>query len=117
MFTTDNRTGYEETAMKDRGNRRNCEKKHKDKLYRLSLHSVSAERIVIDEDGKRRIVPTYGEGNSEKPDYVREVHRLSRSKKIKKLYSKRFRNGSKKMEGFKGSEYKKMSGDFVYDYE
>ena len=48
--------------------------------------------------------------------YFRRLYRGGSSSALKKLYAKRLRNGKNKMELFIGCDYKRVSGDFWWDF-
>ena len=101
--------------MRYREYRRKCEQKRKQKLTRLEKHNHrAAERVLVDEHGRH--IGVWKEEDKEYT-YIRRKRRKRLSKGLKKMYARKLRNGRRKMEDFKGGEYKRKSGDFAYDYE
>ncbi len=97
--------------MQNRARRRKDAQKEKKKLEKLTRHSTSAERVKIDENGRRIVV-----GDHEAADYVRPKDRKRAGKVLKQISKRKLRNGRRKMEEFRGSDYKKMTVDIEWQY-
>ena len=99
--------------MKYRAYRRERKKVRDQQLIRLAdfmTYPSAGLKIKVLENGKRT---TFFEGDH---DYVKRCYRGRRSKILKKIYTRHLRNGKNKLVLFQGSDYKRASGDFWWDF-
>ncbi len=100
--------------MKYRAYRREKKKVKDKKLERLAEFSgypSAGVKMKVLENGKRT---SWFDDNDY--DYIKRFYRGHKSKILKKLYAKKLRNGKNKFELYTGSQYKKVSGDFWWDF-
>ena len=98
--------------MRYRERRRQDAQKKKRRMDKLARRSNKFERVVINPDGTRSVMRHSDDGTA---DYARKNCDFRGGKKLKTSYKRKLRNGRRKMEGYSGSRYKKMSGDYLYD--
>lgn len=104
--------------MKYRAYRRKCKKTKDKKLIEISKHNyiVGCPRLKRTSKMKHDW-DTYPD--SDQPcDYFKRTWRGRRSSYNKKQYAKKLRHSAKlNMTAWKGNEYRKVSGDFWWDYD
>ena len=99
--------------MKYRAYRRHTKRikdRHFSMLASFSGYPTPSEKIKVFPSGKR----DYSDG--EDYTYVKRIYRGKASKYLKRLYHRKFRRGKNKLEIYRGAHYKRVSGDFWWDF-